>query len=211
LHHGCFWLQTINNERYISASSLGQLFDRNADVITPPRSTTTRSIKAATPSLSSSSPAVMIDPTDGKEIVLVDTRNGYEYREGTFANALTMDHINEFKDIVTPSTLTTLSQHRNKRLVTFCTGGVRCEKVVPWLVQHGFDAVALRGGILAYIEHQEKEQEQYLKKMSTNTNSTNETTTGSTSTNTTNNSKITLPPSLNAWRGDCFVFDSRLK
>lgn len=88
---------------------------------------------------------------DNKEdFVIVDARNGYEYDIGRFKNAinLKLDTFREF-----PKAVKKLSKFKNKKLVTYCTGGVRCEKASAYLKQHGFKNVyQLHGGIIKYGE-----------------------------------------------------------
>ena len=87
----------------------------------------------------------------GEEVVLVDTRNGYEVRLGTFRGALDPG-IQTFRTF--PRWVEdTLGSHKNARIVTFCTGGIRCEKATAFMRQNGFEDVwQLRGGILKYFE-----------------------------------------------------------
>jgi len=88
---------------------------------------------------------------EGREFVLVDTRNDYEIRMGTFRGAVHAD-IRTFRDF--PAALDRLpSEARTLPVVTFCTGGIRCEKAAPLLSQRGFtDVYQLDGGILKYFE-----------------------------------------------------------
>lgn len=84
-----------------------------------------------------------------KDFVLLDTRNEYEVAEGTFQNA-THININHFRDF--SKAVETLSALKNKTIVTFCTGGIRCEKAALLLQQQGFsDVYQLEGGILEYF------------------------------------------------------------
>ena len=87
----------------------------------------------------------------GRRLVLLDTRNREEVGYGTFADALTLP-IDNFTDL--PEALT---PHRtalaNATVVSFCTGGIRCEKAALWLQGEGMDNVLqLDGGILGYFE-----------------------------------------------------------
>lgn len=87
----------------------------------------------------------------GRRLVLLDTRNREEIGYGTFANALTLP-IDNFTDL--PEALT---PHRtalaDATVVSFCTGGIRCEKAALWLQADGMDNVLqLDGGILGYFE-----------------------------------------------------------
>lgn len=87
----------------------------------------------------------------GKEFVLLDVRNDYEVHVGTFENAVPIGvrHFREF-----PAAADRLPQElRDKPVVMFCTGGIRCEKAGPYLEQAGFREVhQLEGGILKYFE-----------------------------------------------------------
>lgn len=88
---------------------------------------------------------------EGQDVVLLDTRNDYEVKLGTFRNALTvpLDHFRNF-----PAVARQLPPELKKqRVVTFCTGGIRCEKAGPFLEREGFeDVYQLEGGILRYFE-----------------------------------------------------------
>lgn len=88
---------------------------------------------------------------EGRPVTLLDTRNDYEIRLGTFKGALVpgIDHFRDFPDAVRrlPESL------KQSPVVTFCTGGIRCEKAAPFLRREGFDEVyQLDGGILKYFE-----------------------------------------------------------
>ncbi|CAA9303988.1 MAG: Rhodanese domain protein UPF0176, Betaproteobacterial subgroup [uncultured Lysobacter sp.] len=87
----------------------------------------------------------------GRRLVLLDTRNREEYGYGTFENALTLpiDNFTELPEALAP--------HRDAladaTVVSFCTGGVRCEKAALYLRADGMDnLLQLDGGILGYFE-----------------------------------------------------------
>ncbi len=84
-----------------------------------------------------------------EDVVLLDVRNDYEYKIGSFKNALLLP-ISKFSKFSNFSK--ELEKHKNKKFLTFCTGGVRCEKVVPFLKERGYDVKQLHGGILNYLE-----------------------------------------------------------
>lgn len=87
---------------------------------------------------------------EGKPLFLLDTRNTYEVAQGTFqqAHQLNLKHFRQFG-----STLKSYSPPHDVPVVAFCTGGVRCEKVVPFLKSQGYDEVyQLEGGILQYFK-----------------------------------------------------------
>lgn len=88
---------------------------------------------------------------EGRPVALLDTRNDYEVQLGTFAGARHLD-IGHFRDF--PSAAAELpTEMREQPVVTFCTGGIRCEKAGPMLERLGFREVyQLDGGILNYFE-----------------------------------------------------------
>ncbi|MEQ1560176.1 MAG: rhodanese-related sulfurtransferase [Methyloglobulus sp.] len=98
-----------------------------------------------------------VDPTDWNrlisdpEVLLIDTRNDYEYQVGTFKNAInpTTDSFRQFPQFVKEN----LDPAKHKKVAMFCTGGIRCEKSTAYLKEQGFDEVYhLKGGILKYLE-----------------------------------------------------------
>ena len=88
---------------------------------------------------------------DGRDVVLLDARNRYEIKLGTFRRAQQLG-IDTFRDF--PNRLRELDPAlKEKTIVTFCTGGIRCEKAAPALLDAGFrDVYQLAGGILKYFE-----------------------------------------------------------
>lgn len=87
----------------------------------------------------------------GKEMIVLDTRNNYESRLGTFKNAIVFDIKNfvQFPEAVEEL----LAEHKDTPVVTFCTGGIRCEKAATYMEEVGFKNVyQLRDGILNYFE-----------------------------------------------------------
>ena len=88
---------------------------------------------------------------EGKPFVIYDTRNDYEIKLGTFKNAIParIDNFRQFPDAVRrlPPEL------KDQPVVTFCTGGIRCEKAAPFMEREGFKHIyQLEGGILKYFE-----------------------------------------------------------
>lgn len=88
---------------------------------------------------------------NGKPVVMMDTRNAFEVDVGTFERTIDyrIEKFSEFPDVV--------AQHKEeldgKTIVTFCTGGIRCEKAAIHMHNVGFDSVyQLEGGILKYFE-----------------------------------------------------------
>jgi UPF0176 protein len=87
----------------------------------------------------------------GRPIALVDTRNRQEVEFGSFENAITLP-IDKFTDL--PEALEAHRESlKGKTIVSFCTGGIRCEKAALWMQQAGYQNVLqLDGGILGYFE-----------------------------------------------------------
>ena len=106
-----------------------------------------------------------IEPDDGRirpqelherllnddDLVLLDTRNTYETRLGTFQNAIELD-LDTFRSF--PEAIAKLDdEYKDKEIVMFCTGGVRCEKASVIMKDAGFTNIKqLEGGILGYFE-----------------------------------------------------------
>lgn len=87
----------------------------------------------------------------GRELVLLDTRNDWEVRAGAFAGARHW-RLQRFSDF--PAAAAAHADAlRDKTVVSYCTGGIRCEKAALWLQQQGLPHVLqLDGGILGYFE-----------------------------------------------------------
>ncbi len=89
---------------------------------------------------------------DHPETVVIDTRNAYETRLGTFKGAI--DPKTEAFGDLPEWVAENLDIDRTKPVAMFCTGGIRCEKSTAYLRQQGFENVYhLKGGILNYLEH----------------------------------------------------------
>lgn len=94
------------------------------------------------------SPADFKKIKDQDDVVLLDVRSDYEYLVGKFKNALTLD-IENFRDF--PEKVEALKNLKDKKIVTYCTGGVKCEKASAFLLEQGFENVyQLHGGIIKY-------------------------------------------------------------
>ncbi|PHS19268.1 MAG: hypothetical protein COA86_05785 [Kangiella sp.] len=97
--------------------------------------------------------ALITDP----DVLLVDTRNDYEYAVGTFENAVNPNTVSfrDFPDYVKNN----LSPAKHKKIAMFCTGGIRCEKSTAFMKERGYEEVYhLKGGILKYLEEVPKEE-----------------------------------------------------
>jgi len=87
---------------------------------------------------------------NGREIAMLDTRNGFEVDQGAFDNAIDW-RLEKFSDF--PAALAAHRQElAGKTVVSYCTGGIRCEKAAMVLEAEGLTAWQLDGGILKYFE-----------------------------------------------------------
>jgi UPF0176 protein len=88
---------------------------------------------------------------EGRPVTLLDTRNDYEIRMGTFKGAV-VPRIWNFRDF--PAAVAKLpAELKTQPVVMFCTGGIRCEKAGPFMAMQGYaDVLQLDGGILKYFE-----------------------------------------------------------
>lgn len=93
------------------------------------------------------------------DVVLLDTRNYYEYDYGTFEGAdhLAIRHFRQFPE----KFLERYADQKDKTFLMFCTGGIRCEKAAVFAKKQGFENVyQLDGGILKYFEDVGREKYQ---------------------------------------------------
>lgn len=100
--------------------------------------------------------ALISDP----DVILIDTRNEYEYNIGSFEGAVNphTTTFREFPDYVKDN----LDDKRDKKVAMFCTGGIRCEKSTAYLLEQGFNEVYhLKGGILKYLEEVPEQQSKW--------------------------------------------------
>ena len=96
-------------------------------------------------------PSKLKEWLDNKEnITLVDMRNDYEANIGKFKNAITLSMKN-FREL--PNAVSEIENLKGKKIVTYCTGGIRCEKASAFLKENGFkDVYQIKGGILKFGE-----------------------------------------------------------
>jgi UPF0176 protein len=84
------------------------------------------------------------------DVVVIDTRNRYESAAGHFKNAIPCD-IENFRDL--PAYLAELNEYKDRKVLMYCTGGIRCEKASALFRREGFQNVfQLHGGIARYQE-----------------------------------------------------------
>ncbi len=103
------------------------------------------------------STGIAVDPCDWNlllddpDLLLIDTRNRYEFALGTFPGAQDpgTEIFSEFIDFAE----TQLAEQQQRKIAMFCTGGIRCEKASSYLISRGYQNVfQLRGGILNYLQ-----------------------------------------------------------
>ncbi len=93
-------------------------------------------------------PAEFKNLKDADDVVLLDVRSDYEHKVGKFKNAITLD-IENFRDF--PEKVDELTHLKDKKIITYCTGGIKCEKASAFLLEKGFKNVyQLHGGIIKY-------------------------------------------------------------
>lgn len=83
-------------------------------------------------------------------VVVLDVRSNYEHNVGKFKDAVTLD-IENFRDF--PEKIEELENLKDKKVITYCTGGIKCEKASALLLEAGFkDVYQLHGGIIKYAK-----------------------------------------------------------
>ncbi len=146
-------VETILNTKLVTKSSFTDIAPfRKTDVRIKPEIVTLKkevdiSLGAYTHVRSQEWNRIISDP----ETLILDTRNDYEYKTGTFEGALNPE-ISKFSELP-EFVAANLDPVRHKRVAMFCTGGIRCEKFAPYMRSLGFPEVfQLEGGILKYLE-----------------------------------------------------------
>lgn len=96
-----------------------------------------------------------------EDFVIVDARNDYEWEEGSFLGAEN-PNIEKFRDFKKVAKKLDETLPKDKKVITFCTGGIRCEKASAYLKSQGFnDVYKLKGGIIEFLKL--KDSEKYWK------------------------------------------------
>jgi UPF0176 protein len=86
-----------------------------------------------------------------QEFYIIDMRNDYEFNVGHFENSIIPKALKNFRNL--PDILPEIEHLKHKKIVTVCTGGIRCEKASGFLMYHGFtDVSQLQDGIVTYME-----------------------------------------------------------
>ncbi len=87
--------------------------------------------------------------TEDPETILIDMRNHYEYEVGHFKNAIEIPS-DAFRDQL-PMAVDMMKDKKDKKIIMYCTGGIRCEKASAYMLHNGFDNVYhVEGGIIHY-------------------------------------------------------------
>lgn len=114
-----------------------------------------RRLQAARPAAQAISPEILCQWLDEKrDFMLLDTRNDYEIVSGTFPQSkhLNIKNFRHFKAAIEKA-VNDGTLDPQKPMVTYCTGGIRCEKAAPWLLENGFAEVyQVEGGLLNYFQ-----------------------------------------------------------
>ncbi len=93
-------------------------------------------------------PKEFMEMKDQEDVIILDVRSNYEHELGRFKNAVTLD-IDNFRDF--PAKINELAKYKDKKILTYCTGGIKCEKASALLLHEGFkDVYQLHGGIIKY-------------------------------------------------------------
>jgi UPF0176 protein len=93
-------------------------------------------------------PKDFMEMKDRDDVVILDVRSNYEHSLGKFKNAITLN-IDNFREF--PEKIAELEQYKDKKILTYCTGGIKCEKASALLLHEGFPEVyQLHGGIIKY-------------------------------------------------------------
>jgi UPF0176 protein len=86
-----------------------------------------------------------------QEFYIVDMRNDFEYEVGHFEKSVFLKNMRNFRDL--PKILPDIEHLKDKKVVTVCTSGIRCEKASGFLLHHGFsDVYQLKDGIMEYMQ-----------------------------------------------------------
>ncbi|HZG83329.1 rhodanese-related sulfurtransferase [Paenibacillus sp.] len=99
-------------------------------------------------------PKEFMEALQQEDVIVLDGRNDYEYDVGHFRGAIRpeVDSFREFPEWIRNN----LSQYKDKKILTYCTGGIRCEKLSGFLLREGFKDVAqLDGGVVTYSKDPE--------------------------------------------------------
>lgn len=95
-------------------------------------------------------PHEVLEMMEDEDVVFLDVRSNYESNVGRFKNSIALD-IDNFRDF--PEKLKEIENLKDKKVITYCTGGIKCEKASGYLVKNGFKNVyQVEGGIVKYAK-----------------------------------------------------------
>jgi UPF0176 protein len=87
---------------------------------------------------------------NNEDVIVLDVRNAYEYKLGRFKNAVN-PNIRTFRQF--PEFVGKFKEHKDRKIVMYCTGGIRCEKASAYMKEQGFENVyQLEGGIINFCQ-----------------------------------------------------------
>ncbi len=96
------------------------------------------------------SPKEFLNLSNNKNVVILDARNDYESKAGKFKNAV-LSNISTFREF--PNFVDNLKIPKDTPIITYCTGGIRCEKASAYMIQQGFSNVSqIHGGIINFCQ-----------------------------------------------------------
>jgi UPF0176 protein len=95
--------------------------------------------------------------TNDPDTVVIDMRNHYEYEVGHFENAIEVPS-DTFREQL-PMAVDMMKENKDRNIIMYCTGGIRCEKASAWMLHKGFKNVFhLEGGIINYVNQVKKKK-----------------------------------------------------
>lgn len=96
------------------------------------------------------SPQEFLESYNDPNVVIIDARNDYESKVGKFKKAI-VPKIDAFREF--PEFVKNLNLPKDTKILTYCTGGIRCEKASAYMVKQGFTNVSqLQGGIIKFCQ-----------------------------------------------------------
>lgn len=102
------------------------------------------------------SPKAYNDLTQNEETVIIDMRNHYEFEVGHFEGAIEIPS-DTFREQL-PMAVDMMQDHKDKHIIMYCTGGIRCEKASAYFLHKGFKNVYhIEGGIINYVNKAKEE------------------------------------------------------
>ncbi|CAL4323906.1 rhodanese-related sulfurtransferase [Buchnera aphidicola] len=98
-----------------------------------------------------------------RKTIFIDMRNSYEYEIGHFPNAIEIPSLT-FREQL-KKVIKIMHNNKDKKIVMYCTGGIRCEKATAWMRFNGFKYIYhIKGGIIGYVNDAKKNKQPILFK-----------------------------------------------